>query len=264
MFVDDPLDEAALNRELVRPGSLWRQIHVVEETGSTNADLAGLARAGEPAGQVLITNFQSAGRGRQGRTWSAPPGTSIALSLLVRPVDAAATRWTWLPLLAGLAVVEGLSRAVDVLAVLKWPNDVLVVGRKICGVLAERVETPTGPACVIGIGLNVALTEEQLPVPTASSLALVRPGQVPARQPLIAAILAEFATIFRRWEGGDDTISARYADQCDTIGRAVRVMLADDRIVEGQAQGIDADGRLLVQTSAGVEVFGAGDVVHLR
>ena len=105
---------------------------------------------------MLITGHQSAGRGRLGRTWTAPPGTSIAMSVLVRPAGrrpepldlAAAARPGW-------PSPTALRRAADVPAVLKWPNDVLVGDRKLCGILAERVETPTGPACVIGMGINV-------------------------------------------------------------------------------------------------------------
>ncbi len=170
----DPLDAVALTTVLSAGGDGWRSVEVVAETGSTNADLAELARRGEPAGLVLVTDHQVAGRGRLGRTWTAPAGTSVALSVLLRPQrDPAA--WTWLPLLAGLAVAEGLRAIADVPAVLKWPNDVLVDDAKICGILAERVDSPIGPACVLGLGVNVHLTAEQLPVPTATSLALLRP-----------------------------------------------------------------------------------------
>ena len=104
----DPLDPVRLRAELLEPGALWQSLDVVAETGSTNADLGTRARRGEPAGAVLITDFQSAGRGRLGRTWTAPPGTSIAMSLLVQPHDVAPGRWTWLPLLAGMAVVSAV------------------------------------------------------------------------------------------------------------------------------------------------------------
>ncbi|HYP45133.1 MAG TPA: biotin--[acetyl-CoA-carboxylase] ligase [Propionibacteriaceae bacterium] len=262
----DPLDPARLRTELLEPGALWRSVDVVAETGSTNADLAARARAGEPAGVVLITDFQSAGRGRLGRTWTAPAGTSIAMSLLVQPHDVAPARWTWLPLLAGMAVVEALRRAAEAHAVLKWPNDVLVEGRKICGILAERVETPTGPACVVGIGVNVHLDESQLPMPTAISLALLNPSRVAGRNPVITTILRAFAALYTEWEtAGDDTAFAvAYVARCDTIGRRVRVSLAGGPAVEGDAEAIDRDGRLVVRTRSGLQTFGAGDVVHLR
>jgi BirA family biotin operon repressor/biotin-[acetyl-CoA-carboxylase] ligase len=266
MSVHDPLDPVRLRAELLEPGALWRTIDVVAETGSTNADLVARAVRGEASGAVLITDFQSAGRGRLGRTWTAPPGSSIALSLLMRPHDVEPSRWTWLPLLAGVAVVEALRRAAEAQAVLKWPNDVLVDGRKICGILAERVETPTGPACVIGLGLNVHLSEEQLPVPTATSLAVLNPSRVMGRNPLITTILRAFAAVYTEWEMGDDdtTFALSYVKRCDTIGRRVRVTLSGDQVVEGAAEAIDHAGRLVVRTATGSQTLGAGDVVHLR
>lgn len=265
------LDAEVLRRELLRPGGLWSAVDVVERTGSTNADLAARARAGAPAGSVLVTDFQDAGRGRQGRTWVAPRGTSIAMSVLVRPADVDPARWTWLPLLAGLAVVEALRRAADVPALLKWPNDVLVDGLKVCGVLAERVETPAGPACVLGTGVNVWLAADELPVPTATSLALLaqsrRPGsRPPSRTLLIATVLAAFELLYQRWEVLEDDapFAASYLRRSDTLGRRVRVHLAGDVTVEGVAEALDVDGRLVVRTASGRQTFGAGDVVHLR
>jgi BirA family biotin operon repressor/biotin-[acetyl-CoA-carboxylase] ligase len=264
---DDPLDLPRLRRDVLEPGALWRSLDVVAETGSTNADLAARARTGEASGAVLVTDFQSAGRGRLGRSWSAPTGSSIAMSVLVHPHDVAPDRWTWLPLLAGLAVVEALRRGAEAYAVLKWPNDVLVDGRKICGILAERVETPTGPACVIGLGLNVHLDEDELPVPTATSLAVLNPARVMGRNPLTVTILRAFAALYTEWEtsGDDSAFALSYVKRCDTIGRRVRVSLADAQVVEGEADAIDRDGRLVVRTDTGLlRTFAAGDVVHLR
>jgi BirA family transcriptional regulator, biotin operon repressor / biotin---[acetyl-CoA-carboxylase] ligase len=265
-----------MREQLLIPGSLWQTIDVVAETGSTNADLARRARQDGIAGSVLVTDYQHAGRGRLGRSWSAPPGSSVAMSVLLRPDGVSSTRWTWLPLLAGLAVVEALRRAADAPAVLKWPNDVLVGERKICGILAERVDTPRGPACVIGIGLNVHLSEAQLPVPTATSLELFRPDRVPQRTTLIVTILRALELLVSYWETSDEMsgiaavaaqdqgFASSYVDRCDTIGRRVRVILSSDKEVEGTAETIDPDGRLVVRTATGTQTFGAGDVVHLR
>jgi BirA family biotin operon repressor/biotin-[acetyl-CoA-carboxylase] ligase len=271
-FLDaDPLDDEVLRRELVQPDSLWREVEVVSETGSTNADLAARAREGAGSGTVLVTGYQSAGRGRQGRTWSAPPGANVAMSVLLEPQAAPVARWTWLPLLAGLAVVEGL-RALrlgatgELPAVLKWPNDVLVEGGKICGILAERVETPSGPACVVGMGINVHLRLDQLPVPTATSLALLCGTDVPRRNDVVVTVLRALDRVYRGWDTGDDddAFAAAYAQRCDTLGREVKVLLAGQRSLEGVAEAIDGQGRLVVRTAAGREVLGAGDVIHVR
>jgi BirA family transcriptional regulator, biotin operon repressor / biotin---[acetyl-CoA-carboxylase] ligase len=267
---DDVIDLAELRRELIRPGGLWQKVDLVRQTGSTNADLAARARHDEVPGTVLITDYQSAGRGRQGRSWTAPPGSGIAMSVLLRPAGIDPSRWTWLPLLAGVAVSDGVRRASDLPAVLKWPNDVLIDDRKICGILAERVDTPQGPACVVGIGINVRLDEEDLPVPTASSLAIAarqRGRQPPSRTAAIATVLAALELLYRRWEaqaGVDASLAAAYAERCETLGRQVRVVLSEQRSVEGIADHLDQDGRLVVRTTSGSAAYGAGDVIHLR
>lgn len=270
MPTDDVIDLAELRQELVRPGGLWQKVDLVPKTGSTNADLAARARQGEVPGTVLITDYQSAGRGRQGRTWTAPPGSGIAMSILVRPDGIDPGRWTWLSLLAGLAVSDGVRRAANLPAVLKWPNDVLIADRKVCGILSERVDTVEGSACVVGIGINVGLDEEQLPVPTATSLGIAARqlgARLPARTEVIATVVAAFELLYGRWEaqaGNDPSLAAAYAERCDTLGRQVRVVLSEQRSVEGIADRIDPDGRLIVRTTSGSDVYGAGDVVHLE
>jgi BirA family biotin operon repressor/biotin-[acetyl-CoA-carboxylase] ligase len=267
---NDAIDVAELRQELVRPGGLWQKVDLVAETGSTNAELAARARDGGAPGTVLITDYQSAGRGRQGRTWTAPPRSGIAMSILLRPDGIDPRRWTWLSLLAGLAVADGVRRVANLPAVLKWPNDVLVAGRKLCGILSERVDTSRGPACVVGIGINVSLDDHQLPVPSATSLAIAareHSGVLPSRTAVIATVLAAFELLYGRWEsqaGDDASLAASYVERCDTIGRQVRVELSGQRSVEGIADRIDADGRLVIRTTSGSAVYGAGDVVHLQ
>jgi BirA family transcriptional regulator, biotin operon repressor / biotin---[acetyl-CoA-carboxylase] ligase len=266
----DLIDLAELRQELIRPGGLWQKVDLVAETGSTNADLAARAREHEVAGTVLITDYQSAGRGRQGRTWTAPPGSGIAMSILVRPDGIDPSHWSWLSLLAGLAVSDGVRRAADVPAVLKWPNDVLIGDRKVCGILSERVDTSQGPACVVGIGINVRLSEDQLPVPSATSLMIAARqlgGSPPSRTAVIATVLAAFELLYGRWQaqrGIDPSLAATYSERCETIGRHVRVLLSEERSVEGIAERIDENGQLVVRTTTGSSVHGAGDVIHLQ
>lgn len=271
----DPIQRSTLVAELVDADSLWTQIDVVDETGSTNADLAAAARDGAPSGGVLVADHQSAGRGRLGRTWTAPPGTSIAMSVLLRP-GVPLDRWTWLPLLAGLAVSDGIRQETDLPADLKWPNDVLLLGRKVGGVLAERVETSTGPAVVVGMGINVHLSAEQLPVPTATSLALTLaelgvPGVAVHRTRLVSTTLRSLERILRHWaevagvrNPDADPLALAYRERCATIGREVRISLSDDTSVDGVARDVDSAGRLVLDTADGTRTFGAGDVVHLR
>lgn len=268
----DLLDVTTLRDDLITVSSLWRQIDVVAETGSTNADLAERARRGEPAGAVLIAEHQTAARGRLGRSWTAPPGTAIGMSLLVRPDGISPIRWTWLPLLTGIAVSESLRRAAKIPADLKWPNDVLVRDRKICGILAERVVTPGNlSGCVIGIGINVGLTADQLPVSTATSIRLQPDAAPVGRAAVITTVLRAFELLYRQWQdSADDTaLAAAYLARCGTIGRQVRVIQSDastgsGRETVGEAEAIDTEGRLVVRTDSGRATFGAADVVHLR
>ncbi|WP_345673790.1 biotin--[acetyl-CoA-carboxylase] ligase [Yinghuangia aomiensis] len=257
-----PLRERELQRALVRGGGLWRDVVVLPETGSSNADVA--ARSGEAEGLVVVAESQTAGRGRLDRTWTAPPRSGLFLSMLLKPVDVPVQRWGWLPLLTGVAAARAMSRAGGIDVRLKWPNDLLVGERKLAGILAERA----GEGVVVGIGLNVTLAEDELPVPTATSLALA--GSITTdRDPLLRALLREFEDWYVRWReaGGDARASgllAAYTDTCATIGRRVRVQLPAGRTLVGTATGIDDDGRLVVAGPDGPEPVGAGDVVHVR
>ncbi len=145
------LDATEITDALVYPGSLWREVRVVAETGSTNADLLAAAGAGTGEGTVLVAEAQTAGRGRLDRRWASPPRAGLTLSVLLRPGGVPAALLGWLPLLAGVAAAAAVRRVTTVAAVLKWPNDVLVGDAKLGGILAER----TGTAVVIGIGINV-------------------------------------------------------------------------------------------------------------
>lgn len=266
-----PLDAAALRRALVREGGLWTGLEVLERTGSTNADLVARAETGTAGeGAVLVAEEQTAGRGRLNRQWAAPPRSGLFFSVLLRPREVPVARWGWLPLLTGVAVATGLSRAAGVDTALKWPNDLLVtVGgeeRKAGGILAERAGDD---GVVVGVGINVSLSQDELPVPQAGSLALA--GAVNTdRDPLLRAMLRSLEDWYVRWRaaGGDAAASGlqeTYAAGCATLGRLVRAELPGDRSVVGEAVAVDGDGRLVIATEEGVqEPVGAGDIVHLR
>ena len=280
------VDANSLARRIVLAGGVWESVAALATVGSTNAELAAAARAGAASGSVLISDHQSAGRGRFDRVWEAPPGTSLAISALLRPTASVPlARWLWLPLLTGLAVADGLRMACGVDTELKWPNDVLIGGRKVCGILTERVETAPGPveptshrmveptshrmvesveippAVIIGMGINTTLRADQLPVPTATSLALagatVDPGGV------AASVLLALDGWYRRWLAGDD-LRADYAERCTSVGREVRVQLSEREAVTGRSTGVDPSGCLLVEVDGRERAFAAGDVFHLR
>lgn len=245
-------------------GSSWSPVQVVASTGSTNADLADSARSGARApGSVLLSWHQSTGRGRLDRRWSAPPGTSAACSVLLDLAGVASQRVPWLSLVVGLAVVSGVQRVTGLSPELKWPNDVLVDGRKLCGVLAERVETPDGPRAVLGFGLNLTQTVDELAVPTATSLTLAGAVDVD-RVEVLARVLVALAERTEAWRAGAPELLTEYRTRCSSIGRDVVVHLPDGSQVTGRGVDVDATGRLVLQRGTERLAFSAGDVVHLR
>ncbi len=243
-----PLHVTSLQRALAPDG--WR-LEVLAEAGSSNAVVAERARAGEPAGLVVVAEAQTAGRGRLDRSWVSPPRAGLTFSVLVRP-QLPVAQWPWLPLWTGLAVATALRDRAEVAAELKWPNDVLVDDRKVCGVL---VEVPETGAAVLGIGLNVTTRTDELPVETAGSLRLAG-ASTTDRDTLLRAVLRSLTTVLV----DPDAARAAYRERCSTLGRQVRLQLPADRVVEGTAEAVDDAGRLVVDGIA----YGAGDVVHLR
>lgn len=248
---------------LVAPAG-WR-VEVHEATPSTNALLAERARGGEAPGLVVVTEHQTAGRGRLDRQWETPARSSLTFSVLLRP-DVPPTSWSWLPLLTGYAVQAALADRLPDIA-LKWPNDVLVdagegVGRKVCGILVERVETADGPVAVVGVGINVDQTLDELPVALATSVAL-ETGEPVERTGLLGQVLGSLHGLLGLL---DDTESLRraYADVCVTLGRTVDVHLPGGAVRRGEALDIDATGALVVGTDDGAFTVAAGDVVHVR
>lgn len=264
-----PLHAAALSRGLIQPGSLWTELRVLDRVGSTNAEVAAAARGGAPEGLIVLAEHQTGGRGRLDRGWSSPPRAGLTFSVLLRPgAQIPVARWGWLPLLAGVALVDVVRRLGELDAVLKWPNDLLLgPGRgKAAGLLAEVVEG----ALVLGIGLNVSSRSDELPV-GATSL-VVEGAACTDRDPLLRGVLRALAAGYERWSAheGDAAASAQaeaYVARCDTLGRRVSAALPGGGSIEGVAEGIDDGGRLLLgagNTSQGTQILSAGDVVHLR
>ncbi|WP_206425922.1 biotin--[acetyl-CoA-carboxylase] ligase [Nakamurella antarctica] len=245
----------------------------MSHTGSTNTDLAAAAARGERDGNmvdgaVLIAEEQVAGKGRLGRTWTAPAGSSITMSMLVLlPYVPMAARG-WAGVVAGIAAVRVCRELGGVSASLKWPNDLLVTDaegaeRKCAGILGEMA----GSAVVIGLGLNVSLLKAELPRPDATSLLLAGSSSLD-RAELAAAVLTEIDSLLRRWEGANGDVAqirAEYLTLCATIGAGVRVELPSGATVLGVATNIALDGSLVVRSDSGeLCTFTAADVLHLR
>ncbi|MFS3128187.1 biotin--[acetyl-CoA-carboxylase] ligase [Nocardioides sp. Bht2] len=240
---------------------LAESVTVVAQAPSTNSLVTEQARAGAPAGTTIVAEWQTAGRGRLDRAWAVPDRAALTFSVLLRP-EVPAERWPWLPLLAGLVVHEALSELIDGVG-LKWPNDVLVgeQQRKICGILVERVETPQGPAAVLGIGINVHQSADELPVATATSIHLE--GVEADRTRLLNRLLSLVDEHLPLLADGE-ALWAAYTERCVTLGREVRVELPADKQLLGLATGVDEHGRLEVTADGVRHVVGAGDVIHVR
>jgi BirA family biotin operon repressor/biotin-[acetyl-CoA-carboxylase] ligase len=257
------LDGAALAAALTRDSRLWRSLEVVESIGSTNAELLQRAAAEAPEGAVLVAEHQVAGRGRLDRAWVSPPRAGLTVSLLLRP-DVPAARRGWLPLLTGVALADAVREVTGVLGSLKWPNDLLARdGRKLAGILAES----SAQAVVVGMGLNVNTSADELPE-GGTSLATVLGAPVD-RGPVLLAFLRAVEDRYLRWVGQlGDPVSSQLAQDylawSSTVGTTISVALPDGSTVEGVAQAVDWDGRLVVATADGPVELASGDVRHVR
>ena len=227
--------------------------------GSTNA----VAAERPVPGTIVLADHQTAGRGRLDRQWETPPGTALTFSAVVDP-GLADQDWPLLPLATALAVAEGVRRSTGLDPRLKWPNDLLLAlpdggEGKVAGILLERVADATDqPLAVIGVGINVGMTREQLPVPTATSLAVA--GSDADRTAVFGAVAEALAATLAELGADPQAVLGRYRQECSTIGRDVEVHLPDGDVFTGRADDVDAHGRLVVDGRA----VGAGDVVHVR
>lgn len=289
--------------ELPKSRAVVPRLEFLDSAGSTNDELreaaTGPHAADWPHGSVMVTDDQTRGRGRLGRTWLAPTGKTLAISVLLRPqlpggAPFPSSGYGWIPLIAGAAMTEAVRRAVDAAAAaapvepdpddrsggveveLKWPNDVLVSGFKVCGILSELLPPVEGDpsglrdaAVVVGAGLNLTLDEHDLPTLTSTSL-LLATGVRPDADAVLADYLSGFLALLRSFtEHGADAaasgIASRVSDLCGTLGSEVRVELPGDRELVGVAERLDRDGRLIVRDGNGEpQTVAAGDVTHLR
>jgi BirA family biotin operon repressor/biotin-[acetyl-CoA-carboxylase] ligase len=243
------LDPAEISR-LVTP--YWR-VSVVELTSSTQGDLVKRVRDGNAqVGDVIVAEFQSAGRGRLERTFEAPSGTALLFSFYIEP-HRNRDDWGWIPLIAGYSVAKTLHAFH---ATIKWPNDVLINNKKVSGLIAEVV----GEGLVVGIGINVGMSEAQLPVETATSL-LVEGGVDLTRDEILCEVLEEFENHFVQWDQGIDEVQFLYTHLSATLGKQVRVEYPGGAEQVAVAESISDTGALVLNDGTHVQ---SADVIHLR
>ena len=257
--------EDRLSRERILAGLDTRMVgrHLVylPQTPSTNDWLRGLAQEGAPEGAVVITDYQSAGRGRLGRRWEAPPGECLLLSLLFRP-QLAPHQAQRLTMICGLAAVDAIGAETGLDAALKWPNDIVTGQGKLGGILTEvSLQADRLDYVIVGLGLNVNLDPGRLPgdmLAPATSLAHLL-GRRVERLPLLWAFLRSVEARYNELELGD-SLHREWAARLDTLGKPVTVA-EGDRVLAGVAEGVDANGALLVRLAGGqLQTVVAGDV----
>jgi len=242
-------------------------LELVPEAGSTNAELAGRASV-LPHFAALATTNQTAGKGRLGRVWIAPPGKTIAVSVLLKPGAVPLQALGWLPLLAGVAMTEAVRALVPGHEVtLKWPNDVHVDGRKVSGLLSEYV--PAAQAVVVGAGLNLTVSADELPTATSTSLTLNGTPESGIVDVALSGYLRALEQHYRQFAAAgfdaEPALRAVVTRECSSLGRSVRVELPAASDLYGVAESIDERGRLVVRDTAGIRHrVSAGDVTHLR
>ncbi|NMB77381.1 MAG: biotin--[acetyl-CoA-carboxylase] ligase [Myxococcales bacterium] len=237
-------------------------LRVLESVGSTNAEALAWAAAGAPHLAAIVADTQTAGRGRLERRWHSPPGRNLYLSLILRGTPEALRRTPWV---GAVAVRACVARALSRPVLIKWPNDILVDERKVCGILAEALLAPA-PAAVLGIGLNVNMEAHEFPPglrQPASSLKLIS-GRAFARGPLLAEVLDEVAAAAERAARSPQYLMDEARRNCHTLGRRVEIAMAG-RTLTGTATDLDDDGALILRDDAGHQhTISAGDVTLAR
>lgn len=236
-----------------------------ESLPSTNTEVARRASQGAEEGLAVVADEQTAGRGRLQRAWSSPKGAGLYFSILLRP-SLALERWPLITFVAALAVGDALREAAQVETDIKWPNDLLARERKICGILAEAIDTPAGRAVVVGIGIN--LTDEAFPadlIEIATSVAH-ESGRAAERETILNALLralARWYALLHESEGAEKIVAAWASRSSYAAGKLVQVTNGDE-VLQGVTSGVENDGALRLDTAHGLQLIRAGDVTSVR
>jgi len=234
-----------------------------ESLPSTNTELARLASEGAAEGVSIVADEQTAGRGRLQRAWSSPRGAGLYFSILLRPTIPQ-NYWPLITFMAALAVGDALREACGLETDIKWPNDILSGERKICGILAEAIDTPSGRAVILGIGIN--LTENAFPPELANVATSVSEatGSAPDREQILAALLTALSRWYSQLNEPGQIIDAWSNRSSYAIGKLVQVSNGDD-VWQGTTAGVEPDGALRLRTSSGdIKLVRAGDVYRIR
>lgn len=234
-----------------------------ESLPSTNTELARRASEGAAEGLAIVADEQTAGRGRLQREWSSPKGAGLYFSILLRPAIAQ-NYWPLITFMAAIAVGDALREAAGVETDIKWPNDLLSSERKICGILAEAIDTPAGRAVILGIGIN--LTENAFPPELANVAISVSEatGRAPDRERILAAVLTALSGWYPLLERPEQIIDTWSNRSSYAIGKLVQVSNGDD-VWQGTTCGVEPDGALRLRTSSGeIKLVRAGDVYSIR
>ncbi|MEN6508714.1 MAG: biotin--[acetyl-CoA-carboxylase] ligase [Smithella sp.] len=246
---------------------IGHRLHYYKDIGSTNDEAFRLGEEGAPEGTVLIAESQSSGRGRMQRIWYSPPGANIYTSMILRP-PVGTIQATQIPIAAGVAVAETINEFCPGKASIKWPNDVLIGGKKVCGILAQmKMSGQTVDFIVVGIGINVNLAREQYPhdiQEIATSLA-IEAGREISRPDLIIRLYENMAKWYRELtRNGFSAVRERWLNLSEMIGKTVSVMFQNET-VSGKAVGLDEDGSLILMTANNQKLtVSAGDATILK
>ncbi|NYE96607.1 BirA family biotin operon repressor/biotin-[acetyl-CoA-carboxylase] ligase [Psychromicrobium silvestre] len=279
-----PLDAELLRASLLSPAGPWNRVECLTQVDSSNTVLAQESSQSPqewPDLSVLTAEVQRQGKGRLDRSWVAPQGSALAISLLLRPTEFGVESFGWLSMISAVAVCQLLEEVAGLKAVIKWPNDVLILdqsgrAKKVCGILAQLVTLPGAhPAVVLGTGINVSQEAQELPTETSTSV-LLSGGAELDRNVLLTEYARNFASLYKRYaavaghallrtEAGDASMAEEVTSRLLSLGQQVRAELPGGKFLIGTATGIDAQGALLITDAQGSSTaVSAADVVHLR